>query len=179
MKINQFTLKSVKVAKKEVVISYMITGDQKIHLDTCKTIPHPDLLNALAVLKPLLISVFEMSEDNNELFTVNGISITEKKDSEFVIIMSSFTVANGMKSAINTPLINIDGADWEAQEELNKQLEKIEEECFEYLFNNKSNQPEIPFEKEQEEEKYDISNTDGELKITDKVRKDKDPDPFE
>lgn len=148
MKRESFKLKKVKVDKNLVTIDYSIDGSDKEYTEKCKTTPHPDLRNALDAFKPLIAEVFDMTEENEEHFTINGIIVSEKKDTEMVMILGSYETASGAKSAINSPLISMDDDCWENQKTLGEKTDSVVDECFEYLFNNKSAQLSLSLEEE-------------------------------
>lgn len=152
MKRENFKLKKVKVEKNLVTIDYSIDGSDKEFTEKCKTSPHPDLYKALGVFKPLMVQVCDMPEENDEKFAINGIVITEKKGTEFVMILSSYTVESGSKIAINSPLISMDTDYWQDQEKLGENSDMVVDECFEYLFKNKAAQLQIILEEDKEEE---------------------------
>ena len=152
MKRENFKLKKVKIEKNLVIIDYSIDGSDKEFTEKCKTQPHPDLHKALDIFKPLMGQVCDMPEENDEKFAINGIILAEKKDSEFVMILSSYTVESGSKIAINSPLISMETDYWQDQEKLGENSDRVVDECFEYLFKNKVSQLQMPFEEDKEEE---------------------------
>lgn len=152
MKKEDFILKKVKTEKNQITIDYTWAGSAKEFTEKSNVVPHPDLKNALAKFIPLAVEVFNMPEENEEFFVVNGIVLNSKKDSEMVMVLLSFTTESGAKVAINTPLISLDTSIWPAQEKLGEHCDDVVEECYAYLFTNKAAQLQADFGEENKNE---------------------------
>jgi len=149
MKQTDFRLKKVKVEKNLVTVDYTSVGSDKEYTEKSKVVPHPDLKAALTKFTDLVLEVFDMPEDNQELVTVNGIVCSQKNNSEQVMVLSSYETASGAKVAINTPNISLDTDHWTAQQTMGEIAYEVEVECYKYLFDNKAAQLEMPFEEGQ------------------------------
>lgn len=155
MKKEDFRLKKVKVEKNLVTVDYTSVGSEKEFTEKSKVIPHPDLKTALAKFITLVLEVFDMPEDNQEMVTVNGIVCSEKGNSDQVMVLSSYEVASGSKVALNTPNISMDTDHWDAQGTMGEITDEVEEECYKYLFDNKAAQLTMDLEEDQEENPED------------------------
>jgi hypothetical protein len=153
MKREQFKLRKVKIEKKTVTIDYNIIGNDDDDQKVSPRVPHPDLKSALAKLKPLMCQVFDMPDGNDEKFVINGVVISEKKNDEQIMVLSTFTTMSGSRVAMNTPNISTGTDHWETQATLGEDIDKVVDECYEYLFNSKAAQQELPLESTDDDEK--------------------------
>ena len=150
MKREDFRLKKVKVEKNLVTIDYNISGSEKEYTEKSKSTPHPDLRVALAKFVALVSQVFGMPEENQKSITVNGIVSTVRKESEFALILASYTTESGAMVALNTPNISMDTDIWPGQEKMGEIVDEISDESFKYLFENKFSQLEMTFGEEED-----------------------------
>lgn len=127
--------------------------------------PHPDLIRCFAELKPIMGRIFnitsflsfmetpevkatkpqiekarEFAEKCLEKIEVKGVSFSGKDDNFAVIISGIYQVGNNQKVAINSPRIRTNDDVFGFEEELNNILNRIEEEVYAFLFENKQAQ---------------------------------------
>lgn len=146
----------------EEVAGEVVTTDYAV---TRASTPHPDLLKSLADLRAIVAHVFRFDtftkilEDNSELvkasilqetadafgeildgITIRGIAWSGTGNKKGIVITALFDVGNGVKTAINTPRIRLDGESYGFEEVLGQYLGYITNEVFEYLFNGKQAQ---------------------------------------
>jgi len=152
MKKELFRLKKVKVEKNLVTINYKSNSSDKEYTEKSKIQPHPDFINALKKFGPLVAEVFDMPEENKDKLTINGIVISEKNDSEQVMVLSTFETMSGAKVAINTPNISMETDHWAGQGTLGEDSDGVVDECYQYLFKNKAAQLVIPMEEDNGEQ---------------------------
>ena len=158
---SEFRLRKVKIDQKSVMVVYNQEGSVEEITSNKKVASHPDLKGALQVLCTLMTEVFDMPEDNQNKFTINGITLSEKKGTSQVLIMAVFETPTGMKTSLNTPNILLSGEDYVEQEKLEKRIEIIINEVWSYLFENKQAQQDLFSESDADED--DSEETSGEL----------------
>lgn len=133
----------------------------KYHIESAKDI-HPDLRKLFAKLRPIMGRVFnitsfktlvstdefkarpgqvtlaeEFAEQCLKNIEVRGISLSGKDDNVGVVLTGLFEVANGQKSAINTPRLKLENETWGFEEELECIIADIETEVYAFLFKGK------------------------------------------
>jgi hypothetical protein len=146
-----FMMKKIHVDKKNVIITYNLSGSDKTMTVTGKDSPHPDMHIALRVFRPLMVEMFEQHNSEGVEYSINGITLSSLKGKEQVLISTTYTLKSGQKVCINSPNVRLEGDDWENQKEIELQVQKVEDEAFEYLFNNKQAQLSIEDNMEEEE----------------------------
>lgn len=152
------------------------------HIRSSTKTPHPDYINGLQELKPFLARVHgfnaveilrnakELTADEKKAFKVvkekldalnetaldginiTGISLSGKADMRQLVITGTNTTGSGKKVAINSENISLNGTTYGFEEDLQKAVDVVEDEVHQFLFQNKKAQPEIPFQKEGEEQ---------------------------
>lgn len=149
------------------------------HVEESTKQPHPDLENCFEKMAPMVAQIlgFTVAKDlayklefkadakqkellgnyvhqMTEKINVSGVSISGKGDKIGVVITSIFTVDNKQKIAINTPRIMLKAQTRGFEEELEKLIEEIKDEVYDFLFNGKVANPEMfgpeDFEKPEE-----------------------------
>jgi len=141
-------MKKIKVDAKGAVITYTQSGSTEELTSDKKCVPHPDLVHALGALTLLMTEVFDMEDDNQEKFRIAGITLSQRKNIDQVIVTGVFETQTGMKTCLNTPNVVMDGDTYDAQENLATQIDQITDEAFKYLFENKQAQLDIETEGE-------------------------------
>lgn len=149
----------------EVIGSEAYTN--KYHVINTKDI-HPDLFNLFKSLTPIMGRIFKVTsflsmveadefkatKKQNESarsfaerclddIEIRGISLSGQDDNVGVIITGIFTVANGLKTCINSPRIKMSVESFGFEEELENIISDIEQEVYEYLFKGKKAQLEL------------------------------------
>lgn len=153
---SQFSLKKIKYIQsvgnvQASIIMEEVRGQEiyqnKNKIETNK-LPHPDFVNLLTQMIPMLKRVFMYEGD--ECIQVTGISITGFEETKAVIIMGTVTAPSGIAMAINTHKIELSSDIYAFEEELGKIVKGLEKEVFEYLFKGKKAQLELfdPLENE-------------------------------
>lgn len=178
MERKSFRLKKIHVEEKKskrktistVVISYNMTGEDKLHEITCHVKPHPDMDVALRALRPIMAEILEQPESEENQHLISGFTLSELKNgAEQVLICSNYSLKSTQKIAINSPNIMIDGEDWEHNASLHGIIKKVADEAWEYVFNNKAAQLDLVNEIEKIESGDETSessvNESGELEM--------------
>lgn len=82
----------------------------------------------------------EFADGLMEKFDVRGVAWSGTNESVGVVITSVFETANGLKTCINTPRIKLSQISFGFEEELEKIVDSVKTEVYEFLFNGKSAQ---------------------------------------
>lgn len=135
-----------KKTAKELTMNY-VSEDNKNCSITDDQNPHPDLIKALDNLGPTLAGEFWHDTVLKEHFFCTGFTISSKGDSQFAIL-------SGKVETKNEHIVGISSGQLQLEEggkgELNKLLEQVKKEAFEYFFNDKTAQGKLNFEKKEE-----------------------------
>ena len=148
MKQTDFFLKKLKLDAKTVVVNYTKAGSDEEIQSTKKNIPHPDMRSKLNKLKPVLVDILSMELDASDNFNINGIVVSSMKGKSQVMILSQFVTATGHKLSINTHNIPFDENDYKEQSNIEKHVNDIVKEVYEYLFGRKQAQLDLVDESE-------------------------------
>lgn len=149
----------------EVIGSEAYTN--KYHVVNTKDI-HPDLNNLFKSLTPIMGRIFNVTsflsmvetddfkatKKQNEAargfaeeclknIEIRCISLSGQDDNLGVVITGIYTVANGLKTCINSPRIKLSTESFGFEEELENIISDIEQEVYEYLFKGKKAQLEL------------------------------------
>ena len=133
----------------------------KYHMECAKDI-HPDLRKLFERLRPIVGRVFNITSFRTLIETdefkaregqkvlaedfakeclqnveVRGVSLSGKDDNIGVVLTATYEVANGQKTAINTPRLRLDSETWGFEEELESIVAEIEIEVYAFLFKGK------------------------------------------
>jgi hypothetical protein len=136
--------------------------------------PHPDLRAMLGKMRPMVGQILHhnttksvVNEDRfhgdkaqlkmaekavevlNSKIEVTGVSISGEGDKRGCVITSVYTVDNGQKIALNTPRIILTAETRGFEEELEKLVNDLENEAYEFVYNAKIANPEM-FEYDEE-----------------------------
>lgn len=126
---------------------------------------HPDLRGLFEDLRPIVARVFNITSfltflDSDEMklteskkmlarafadeliakIDVRGVSWSGTDDNTGVVITAVFETPNGLKTCINTPRIKMSTISFGFEEELEKIVEAIKTEVYQFLFNGKQAQ---------------------------------------
>ncbi len=101
---------------------------------------HPDLLDALNALRPIVSDVFGFNDEQAEKIDVRGVSWSGEGAREGVVVTCTFETVNGQKVALNTPRIVLSACSYGFEEEFVSLLNVVIDEAYEYLFNGKQAQ---------------------------------------
>ena len=126
---------------------------------------HPDLRGLFEDLRPIVARVFNITSfltflDSDEMklteskkmlarafadeliakIDVRGVSLSGTDDNTGVVITAVFETPNGLKTCINTPRIKMATISFGFEEELEKIVEAIKTEVYQFLFNGKQAQ---------------------------------------
>jgi hypothetical protein len=146
--------------------------DGKIEVARQETVaitPHPDLSDIIKMLKNYVMTScmlsslgsvlyskeFGLTEDQEEAYnayldllrdkiTITGIAVSGTDQTRGVIITSKIKAENGRVTALNTPIMRFSSAVYGFENDLEEICDTIETELYEFLFNNKHAQLEIP-----------------------------------
>ena len=99
-------------------------------------------------LKPVLVDILSMELDASDNFNINGIVVSSMKGKSQVMILSQFVTATGHKLSINTHNIPFDENDYKEQSNIEKHVNDIVKEVYEYLFGRKQAQLDLVDESE-------------------------------
>lgn len=133
----------------------------KYHIESAKDI-HPDLRKLFSQLRPIMGRVFNITSFKTLVATdefkartgqinlaekfaeeclknieVRGISLSGKDDNVGVVLTGLYEVANGQKTAINTPRLKLESETWGFEEELECIIADVETEVYAFLFKGK------------------------------------------
>lgn len=133
----------------------------KYNIESAKDI-HPDLRKLFSKLRPIMGRVFNITSFKTLVSTdefkarpaqvtlaedfaeqclknieVRGISLSGKDDNVGVVLTGLYEVANGQKTAINTPRLKLENETWGFEEELECIIADIETEVYAFLFKGK------------------------------------------
>lgn len=126
---------------------------------------HPDLRGLFDDLRPIVARVFNITsfltlvesvemkstkqqKENARAFAdeliqkidVRGVSWSGTSDNVGIVITSVFETPNGLKTCINTPRIKVGQISFGFEEELEKIVDLVKTEVYEFLFNGKQAQ---------------------------------------
>lgn len=126
---------------------------------------HPDLRGLFEDLRPIVARVFNITSfltflDSDEMklpeskkmlarafadeliekIDVRGVSLSGTDDNIGVVITAVFETPNGLKTCINTPRIKMATISFGFEEELEKIVDAIKKEVYQFLFNGKQAQ---------------------------------------
>lgn len=149
----------------EVIATESYTN--QYHVTSAKDI-HPDLQNLFDDLAPIMGRVFnitsflsmvetpefkatktqketaeEFADECLKNIEVRGVSLSGKGDNVGVVLTGLFTTANGQKTAINSPRMKYNTESFGFEEELERIVNKIEDEVYSFLFKGKKAQLEL------------------------------------
>lgn len=145
----------------------MSSYNNKYHVESAKDI-HPDLARCFTQLVPIMGRIFnitsflsmietpdfkatkeqkniarDFAEEALQNIEIRGVSLSGKDDNVGVVITGLFTVANGYKTAINSPRIKFNADSFGFEEELENIISEIEQETYLFLFKGKKAQLEL------------------------------------
>jgi len=151
MERNQFSIKKMKIRNEgglDVTYEVMEYNGAEIYYNDYKVQsskePHPDMLEPLKHMAPMIADVFYLPKDKRSMLRVRGISIGGSSESSGAVISGELVASNQLnRMSINTYLIRFDTDNYQWEEELRIHVQKIEDEVFAYLFENKQAQMEI------------------------------------
>jgi hypothetical protein len=150
MKIADFQLHKLKLDSKTVVIEYNKRGSDESITSTKKELPHPDMREKLNKFRPYIMEVFKIEEGNEDCITVNGISVSSRKDVPILVVMASWTTNAGQKATLTCPVITYDNESFEECSELEAYVNLLNEECYGYLFGKKQAQQSLELESKED-----------------------------
>lgn len=127
---------SVKISKGTAVVDCYHNGDN-ITFDKPESI-HPDFQKSLEALTGTIKDVMYIKGEANVVPT--GISRSELKEAEMVVISYKIETEHGKIVGTNTGQIPVEQADIQAE------IKNIQHEAFQYLFQGKVAQQSIEFE---------------------------------
>jgi hypothetical protein len=137
-----------KKTSKEVVMNYVSSDNKNCSISDDEN-PHPDLINALDKLGPTLAKQFHVDDVNKEHYFCTGFTIGTKGE-------TSFAVLSGKVETVNDHIVGISSGQLQLEDggkgELNKMIEKVKKEAYEYFFNDKTAQGKLNFKEEPKEE---------------------------
>lgn len=135
-----------KKTAKELTMNY-VSEDNKNCSITDDQNPHPDLIKALDNLGPTLAGEFWHDTVLKEHFFCTGFTISSKGDSQFVILSGKVETKNEHIVGISSGQLTLEES---GKGELNKKLEQVKEQAFEYFFNDKTSQGKLDFKTKEE-----------------------------
>lgn len=112
--------------------------------------PHPDLVKELSSLTPQVVKVFSISKE--DLVVVTGIAIAGAKENKACIITAEIQTDAGIPVGIATHRIKFEDNIYGFEEELYDRCNRIEEEAYEYIYNDKKSQLSIFGANEEQEQ---------------------------
>ena len=150
--------------------------------------PHPDLTEPLKKLSPMVAHVYnflvfrdvvlkkdfkadvsqkKFIETATDLIidkiNVTGFSLSGEEAKKGVVITSTIACDNNQRSAINTPRILLSGSSRGWEELLTELIDEITEEAYEFIYNNKVENPEMfPYEEAGEEDFKEVEKVETE-----------------
>jgi hypothetical protein len=136
-----------KKTQKELTMNY-VSDDNKNCSITDDQNPHPDLIKALEALNATLAGEFWHDTVLKEHFFCTGFTISSKGESGFVILSGKVETKNEHIVGISSGQLNLEP---DGKGELNKRIEKVKKEAFEYFFNDKTAQGKLNFKEEPKE----------------------------
>lgn len=151
MKIADFQLHKLKIDNKTVVVEYSKRGSDESITSINKNLPHPDMRERLNKFRQYIIEVFHIEEGNDDSITVNGISLSSRKDVPILVVMSSWTTDTGQKAALTCPVITYDNESFSECPKLEAYINLLTEEAFGYLFGKKQAQQSLDLDTKEEE----------------------------
>jgi hypothetical protein len=135
-----------KKTSKELTMNYVNADNQNCSISDSQN-PHPDLIKALDNLGPVLAGEFHVSDVMKEHYFCTGFSLSSKGESESVVL-------SGKVNTKNEHIVGISSGQLQLEEggkgELNKKLEVVRKEAFEYFFNDKTAQGKLDFKEKVE-----------------------------
>lgn len=163
MTFNEFNLHVVKIKENSVYVEY--TSPNKLHKEDVDLLPHPDLVNEVGLLTPILNGVFE-----NNRMKATGISIRDLNEERLVTITGVISFASGKKKGISSEGFQQTGY-YDFEDNLFDITDNIILETYAFLFEGKiGNKQGDLFEKDDDEEP---ENTEPES--SEPVNKEEDP----
>lgn len=153
--------------KADYQVTETVGGEPSVtdyHVNVSRDI-HPDLRGLFEDLRPIVARVFNITSfltflDSDEMklpeskkmiarafadeliekIDVRGVSWSGADDNTGVVINAVFETPNGLKTCINTPRIKMATISFGFEEELEKIVEAIKTEVYQFLFNGKQAQ---------------------------------------
>lgn len=138
------------------------------HVEESTKQPHPDLEECFEKMAPMVAQIMGFSaakdlayklefkadakqkeflskyvKEMTDKIKVTGIAISGKGEKVAAVITSIFTVDNKQKIALNSPRVLLKSSSRGFEEELEGLIEKIRDEAYEFLFNNRVANPEM------------------------------------
>ena len=151
----------------EYQVTQIVDGETSLidRNETCTRDVHPDVLAMFTDLRTIVARVFNITSfltflDSDEMklpeskkmlarafadeliakIDVRGVSWSGTDDNTGVVITAVFETPNGLKTCINTPRIKMATISFGFEEELEKIVEAIKTEVYQFLFNGKQAQ---------------------------------------
>ena len=144
MKAYNIHILACKIGK-VISVDYFNKTDSKNYSVEDDEVPHPDLRKALMAFQEDLASAYSiMNDEVVKCFVPTGFSVTETKGQFFLIISGKFETRHQDSVTVTSGKIPMEDSD-----KLVVKLNTLRTELWEYQWNSKSAQQEIPFEKEE------------------------------
>lgn len=149
---EQFSLNKVKLTKNggltaifDATIS--VGGSTFVNKETVESVksPHPDLKLALSMFQAKLAECWRQGEGNLEFVSVRGLAVSGQSDNIGVIIIGMFDSPGGVPMSMISHRLRFSGSSYGWEDELEELTAAVETETWEYLYNGKAAQLEIPF----------------------------------
>ena len=147
--IKNFSLRSVKITKNKVEMSWVENEGQKEFSLSSKTPVHPDLTKAVNRLRPVFRAVFGFKDS---AFAVTGASFKGEAEAAGLNVMGRFATESGKEIGLSTHRMLFTEEVYGFEHELEEIRENIEVEAYEYIYEGKSSQGTLDFKDEEEPE---------------------------
>lgn len=154
---ENFSLKHFSRAKSGTI---KIKGEAKYETDNVyrdpievgpsERVPHPDLLNVLDAFREHVARILGLAKSDGEggvlgelagsEIVMVSVSVSGKEDNRGVILSGKRKAFNGAMMAVNTSRIVFGKDQYGYEEEVEELVNRLEDECFEYIVNRKSGQ---------------------------------------
>jgi hypothetical protein len=129
MEFTEFDLQVVKIKENSVYVEY--TSPNKLHKEDVDILPHPDLVNEVGKLSPILNTVFD-----NTRMRATGVSIKKLNEERLVTITGIISFASGKKKGISSEGFQPSGY-YDFEDDLFEIANNIIVETYAFLFEGK------------------------------------------
>ena len=106
--------------------------------------PHNDLMSQFDCLSPMVIESLSLPKDSR--IKVKEIKLVGSEDTEGIKIKAHYGTKNNQETTLDVPVIYFVATEKGTGQKAEEIFKNIESECYEYLFNQKKENTELPFD---------------------------------
>lgn len=146
---EHFNLIAVKIKDSKVYanydVEYLSNGAVKRseNNNSFPEVPHPEFVAALESLTQYAREVMHMDGKYDDRITVTGIKVAGSGQNEGVIIKTMYKADNGLKTAVNTPIIHFARTAFGFEAEVEEIVLRLKDETYKYIYEDKKGELEL------------------------------------